>query len=152
MDDLQACLAMVTKKAKDVLALHKNDLRGIERFGSDLVRLAGKGGTQTQDFAGAGDAEHQALAVLRANRQLGATIAKNENAASLPSLGKESSAPRKQTDALDGVEGLQCVRGEIAEDPVGPKLATKATRIGGALHTSWILTRTAAWSSDHSHF
>lgn len=125
---------MVAEEAQEVLPLYEDDLRGIERFCSDLVRLAGERGTETENLARTCDPKHQALAVFRANGQFRAAIAEDENATRLPAFGKEGGTPGKQTDALDGVERLQGVDGEIAKDPVGPQLATKATRIGGALH------------------
>jgi hypothetical protein len=107
MNYLEAGIPVVTQEAQEVLALDENHLRGVKGLCGNLVGLTRQRGTQTENFTRAGYPEHQALAVFRANREFRASIAKNEDATRLPAFREQSSAPGKQTNALDGVEGLQ---------------------------------------------
>src|SRR5271166_3658104 len=97
---------MLTQKLYQFLAAHENHSRAIQQLRSYLVGRVGQGCAQSQYLAWAGNAQGETLTVLGTDRQLGAAIAQDEDAADRASLGKQQCPPGIGGKQLDFVEGL----------------------------------------------
>jgi len=125
MDHLQASVPMMPKEFQQVATFDECDLRGIHDFRRQFVRFAGHRGTQSQNFAGAGDPQHQALTVFGANRQFDAAFTQYEDAARRTSLMEQRLAALEVRQGLDAVKVLQGLRREIAKDTIRAPFALK---------------------------
>ena len=63
--DLEACVRMLSEKAKKILALYEVDLTGIDGLGSQFVGLARDGGAEMQNFARFGNFQDQGFPIGR---------------------------------------------------------------------------------------
>lgn len=132
---MQASFAMIVKEFQEVLALDEGDLRTVHCFGRQLVRFAGHGGAEAEDFAGSGNAQHKPFAMLGADRKLYTAFAEDIDSSRRTALVKKRLAAGDIDDILDAVECQEGVGRKVAKNAVRTKLAFEtAALMRCALH------------------
>lgn len=109
---------VVTQEPEKVFALDEDNLGGIQQFGAEFVGLAAQAGSHPQDFAGAGHAQHEALAAVRADRELGTAITEHVDAAAGTAFAEQKRALSENGLLLDFVEAAGGIRRHRAKGTI----------------------------------
>lgn len=103
-DDLQTGVAVPMQELEQILALDDRDLGIVQQLRRHFMDAANQSGAESENLSRTGDAQGQLAARFRAYRELGATLAKHENAASRMSLAKKGRTTRVEKQRLQTIK------------------------------------------------
>ena len=138
VDDLETGLPVLPQELQQVLPPHYRDLCIIESFRGDFVRAPRKDGTETQYLSRTGNTKSQLLPLFRTDGKAGTPFAQHVDRACALSFPEDAAAAGKGVNRLYGIKGLQGLRRQIAEQPVGAEIAIEAALVSCALHAAFL--------------